>query len=82
MQELAEIRVVAGIGLIVAERVRELRAGPAIDFLGSRELLVADIDDGGVGFAEGFLFLKRLGVDRFGEGEAIAARFREADDFL
>jgi hypothetical protein len=48
VQELAEIPVLAGIALIVAERVGELFAGPAVFLPGGGRHFVTDVDDGGV----------------------------------
>mgnify|MGYP006080570085 FL=1 len=43
---------------------------------------MVDVDDGGVGLAEGFFFLEGLGVDFFGEVEGVSACGGEADNFF
>ena len=74
--------VVGRVALVVAEGAGVLLAGPAVDFLGAGESGRIHIDDRGVGFAQGFLFLEGGGVDLFGESEAVASGFGEADEFL
>ena len=82
VEELAEVLVVGRVALVVAEGAGVLLAGPAVDFLGAGESGRIHIDDRGVGFAQGFLFLEGGGVDLFGESEAVASGFGEADEFL
>ena len=57
-------------------------AGPAVHFLGGGKLGVVDVDDGGVGLAEGFFFLESLGVNFLGEVEGVPTGGGEADDFF
>ena len=82
VEELADVGVVAGVALVVRKGADVLFAGPGVHFLGAWELGVIDVDDGGVGFAEGFLFLEGLGVDFLGEIESVSTGGGEADDFL
>ncbi len=82
VEKLADVGIVGGVALIVAERTGELIAGPGIDGFFRGEFREVDVDDGGIGFAEGFLFPECLAVDFLGEGETGAAGFREADNFL
>lgn len=82
VEELADVRVVARVGLVVREGADVLFAGPGLDFFGCWELGVVDVDDGGVGLAEGFFFLEGLGVDFFGKVEGVSAGGGEADDFF
>jgi hypothetical protein len=81
VEELAKMGVVERVRQIVAERAGELVAGPAVDLLGGGELRVVDVDDGGVGLAEGFLFRKRGGVDLLGEIEGGSTGLGQSDDF-
>jgi len=82
VEELTEVGIVSGIALIVGEGVDVLLAGPVVDFFGAGKLWGVDVDDGGVGFAEGFFFLKSLGVNFFREVEGVSASSGEADDFF
>ena len=66
----------------MAKRTGELFARPRVHGFGGGEFREIDVDDGGVGLAEGFLFREGLGVDFLGEREAGAAGFGEADDFF
>ena len=43
---------------------------------------MVDVDDGGVGLAEGFFFLEGLGVNFFGKVECVSTCGGEADDFF
>ena len=57
-------------------------AGPAVDFFRAGKLGVVDVDDGGIGLAEGFFFFKSLGVDFLGEVESVSTCGGEADHFF
>lgn len=82
VEELADVGVVAGVALVVREGADVLLGGPAVDFLGAGELGVVDVDDGGVGLAEGFFFVEGLGVDFLGEVEGVSTGGGESDDFF
>lgn len=82
VEELADVGVVAGVALVVREGADVLLGGPAVDFLGAWELGVVDVDDGGIGLAESFFFLKGLGVDFLGEVESVSTGGGKADDFF
>ena len=47
-----------------------------------RKLGCVDVDDGGVGRAEFFAMGEGFSIDFFGEGEAVAAGFAEADELF
>ena len=82
VDELADVGVVERVLLVVAQGADELLAGPAVDDGGGRELGTVDVDDGRVGLAELVHVRQGFRVDLLGEGEAGAAGFGEADDFL
>lgn len=82
VEELTDVGVVAGVTLIVSEGADVLFAGPVVDFFRAGELGVVDVDDGGVGLAESFFFLKGFGVNFFCQVEGFASGGREADDFF
>ena len=56
VEELTDVRIVERIALIVAERAGEFFARPFVHGFGAGEFREVDVDDGGVGLAEGFLF--------------------------
>lgn len=82
VEELAHIRIVERITLIVTECAGELIAGPCVDGFGGGEFGEIDIDDRGVWLAKRFFFSKGLSVDFFGECKSGTTGFRETDDFL
>ena len=82
VNQLADVRVVERVLLVVAQGTNELFAGPAVDDGGGGQLGAVDVDDGRVRLAKLVHVRQGFRVDFLGEGEARTAGFGEADDFL
>lgn len=82
VEELADVRIVERIALIVTKRASELIAGPGVNGFGGGEFREIDIDNRRVWLAERFFFREGLGVDFFGESQSGSTGFGKADDFF
>jgi hypothetical protein len=82
VQELPQVWVVRGIGLVMPERGRERWAVPRCDGVGRRQGRAIDINHRRVGGAEFVHPPQRLGVDIFRDRLPAAASLGQPDQFL
>ena len=82
MQKLAQAGVVVGRMRVVPQGCYVLLRSPARDGCRRGQPGGIDVDDRGVGSAQFFTMGVGLGVNLLCEGEPVAARFGEADDFF
>ena len=66
----------------MAQRAGVLLGGPFATWSGGGQLARVDVDHRGIGRAQLLAVRRRLGIDLFGQREALAAGFGQADQFL
>ena len=82
VQQLAEARIEGRVFLVVPQRVDELLGTPAVDDRCRRQFLFVNVNDRGIRRAKFVHVLQRIGVNFLGDFQAVAARFRQADEFF
>ena len=82
MQQLAQVRIIRGVRLVMAQRRHELPLVPSRRSCGARKLCPVDVYHRRVGRAQFIHMPQRLGVKFLRDLQPRAARFRQPDHFL
>src|SRR6185312_14122740 len=77
VQQLPHVGIELRTSRIMPQGAGVLAAAPTLYYRGIGEPGVLDIDDAGVGLAEFLPVRERLGINLFGDFQAVAVRFRK-----
>ena len=82
MQQLAEAGIERRIILVMPQRGNKLLGTPGVHRRRRRQILFINVNHAGIGRAKFVHMLEGVGVNFLRDFQAVAARFREADEFL